>query len=155
MEAQTLDIPVTANVEFDVTVGEGADGWFTYNNADDSGLHFTVEALVDGSARSCEVVLTEKNAPDNAEPLTVNIKISQKSKGLIECVADMRRARCYFPYLKNANALNGLKNGAMEALVNIQDTRVAGSLSTIMGIEGNSSSVWATSVCPGTRFSWP
>ena len=48
----------------------------------------------------------------------------------------MRRARCYFPYLKNANALNGLKNGAMEALVNIQDTRVAGSLSTIMGIEG-------------------
>lgn len=67
----------------------------------------------------------------------------------------MRRARCYFPYLKNANALNGLKNGAMEALVNIQDTRVAGSLSTIMGIEGNSSSVWATSVCPGTRFSWP
>ena len=155
VEAQTLDIPVTANVEFDVTVGEGADGWFTYNNADDSGLHFTVEALVDGSARSCEVVLTEKNAPDNAEPLTVNIKISQKSKGLIECVADMRRARCYFPYLKNANALNGLKNGAMEALVNIQDTRVAGSLSTIMGIEGNSSSVWATSVCPGTRFSWP
>ena len=136
VEAQTLDIPVTANVEFDVTVGEGADGWFTYNNADDSGLHFTVEALVDGSARSCEVVLTEKNAPDNAEPLTVNIKISQKSKGLIECVADMRRARCYFPYLKNANALNGLKNGAMEALVNIQDTRVAGSLSTIMGIEG-------------------
>lgn len=136
VEAQTLDIPVTANVEFDVTVSEGATGWFTYNNADDSGLHFTVEALVDGSARSCEVVLTEKNAPDNAEPLTVNIKISQKSKGLIECVADMRRARCYFPYLKNANALNGLKNGAMEALVNIQDTRVAGSLSTIMGIEG-------------------
>ena len=80
VEAQTLDIPVTANVEFDVTVGEGADGWFTYNNADDSGLHFTVEALVDGSARSCEVVLTEKNAPDNAEPLTVNIKISQNAK---------------------------------------------------------------------------
>lgn len=36
VEAQTLDIPVTANVEFDVTVSEGATGWFTYNNADDS-----------------------------------------------------------------------------------------------------------------------
>lgn len=100
-------------------------------------------------------MLTEKNAPDNAEPLTVNIKISQKSKGLIECVADMRRARCYFPYLKNANALNGLKNGAMEALVNIQDTRVAGSLSTIMGIEGKFLLRLGDVVCPGTRFSWP
>lgn len=79
---------------------------------------------------------TLEGTADFVHPLTVNIKISQKSKGLIECVADMRRARCYFPYLKNANALNGLKNGAMEALVNIQDTRVAGSLSTIMGIEG-------------------
>ena len=51
VEAQTLDIPVTANVEFDVTVSEGATGWFTYNNADDSGLHFTVEALVNGAHR--------------------------------------------------------------------------------------------------------
>ena len=136
VEAQTLDIPVTANVEFDVTVGEGADGWFTFNNADDSGLHFTVETLVDGSARSCEVVLTEKNAPDNAKALTVNINITQKPKGLIECVADMRRSRCYFPFLKNGGALNGLKNGTMEALVNIQETRVSGSLSTIMGVEG-------------------
>lgn len=136
VDAQTLDIPVVANVAYDVTVGEGADGWFTYDNADESGLHFSVEALGDGAARSCEVVLTEKDAPDNAEPLTVGIKISQKTQGLIECVADMRRARCYFPYLKNADALNGLKNGAMEALVNIQETRVSGSLSTIMGIEG-------------------
>ena len=136
VEAQTLDIPVTANVEFDVTVSEGATGWFTYNNADDSGLHFTVEALVNGSARSCDVVLTEKNAPDNAEALAVNINITQKPKGLIECVADMRRSRCYFPFLKNGGALNSLKNGTMEALVNIQETRVSGSLSTIMGVEG-------------------
>ena len=136
VEAQTLDIPVTANVEFDVTVSEGATGWFTYNNADDSGLHFTVEALVNGSARSCDVVLTEKNAPDNSEALTVNINITQKPKGLIECVADMRRSRCYFPFLKNGGALNSLKNGTMEALVNIQETRVSGSLSTIMGVEG-------------------
>ena len=136
VEAQTLDIPVTANVEFDVTVSEGATGWFAYNNADDSGLHFTVEALVNGSARSCDVVLTEKNAPDNSEALTVNINITQKPKGLIECVADMRRSRCYFPFLKNGGALNSLKNGTMEALVNIQETRVSGSLSTIMGVEG-------------------
>lgn len=57
-----------------------------------------MEALVNGSARSCDVVLTEKNAPDNSEALTVNINITQKPKGLIECVADMRRSRCYFPF---------------------------------------------------------
>ena len=136
VEAQTLDIPVTANVEFDVTVSEGATGWFTYNNADDSGLHFTVEALVNGSARSCDVVLTEKNAPDNAEALAVNINITQKPKGLIECVADMRRSRCYFPTSMFAGKMNSLTELTFEALVNLQEERASGSLSSIMGIEG-------------------
>ena len=37
---------------------------------------------------------------------------------------------------RSGGALNSLKNGTMEALVNIQETRVSGSLSTIMGVEG-------------------
>lgn len=137
VEAQTLDIPVTTNLEFDVVLGESGNGWLTYNNYTDNALHFSVTALNDEAARECEVTLTEKNGPDNAEPCTLTIKITQKPKGLIEKVADMRKSRCYFSpqTLKNPDALNALKRGTMEALVNIQETRNAGSLSTIMGIE--------------------
>ena len=99
-------------------------------------LHFSVGALSGGSARECEVTLTEKNAPDNADPVKHVVRITQKTKGLIEKVADMRASRCYFATLSNAAALNNMKIGTMEALVNIQETRTAGSISTIMGVEG-------------------
>ena len=135
VEEQTLDIPVTANIEFDVALGESGDGWLTYKNYADGVLHFSVGALNGGSARECEVTLTEKNAPDNAEPVKHVVRITQKTKGLIEKVADMRASRCYFATLSNAAALNNLTAGTMEALVNIQETRTAGSISTIMGIE--------------------
>lgn len=137
VEAQTLAVPVTANVEFDVTVGEEGNGWLTYNDFSENNLHFTVAELGDSPMRKCTVTLTEKNAPDNAEPFEARINISQKPKGLIETVADMRRSRCYFQGTPvNASAISGLSAGTMEALVNIQETRTAGSLSTIMGVEG-------------------
>ena len=82
------------------------------------------------------MTLTEKNAPDNADPVKHVVRITQKTKGLIEKVADMRASRCYFATLSNAAALNNMKIGTMEALVNIQETRTAGSISTIMGVEG-------------------
>lgn len=136
VESQSIAIPVTNNVEFDVTVSEEGNGWVTFVDFSNNNLNLTISELGDAPARECTVTLTEKNAPDNAEPLTVQISISQKPKGLIECVADMRYSRCYFPFLNNASALNNMMSGTMEALVNIQETRISGSLSTIMGIEG-------------------
>lgn len=136
VEAQSIAVPVTANVEFDVTVGEEGNGWLTYNNYTDGNMAFTVAELGENPARECIVTLTEKNAADNAEPVKVQFTIAQKPKGLIECVADMRYSRCYFPYMTNASALNSMTAGTMEALVNIQEARKDGTLSTIMGIEG-------------------
>lgn len=135
-EAQKIDVPVTANVEFDVSPAPTGNGWLTCDGYSDGALHFTVEALSGVTARECAVTLTEKPAPDNAAPKTLVITLTQKPKGLIERVADMRKSRCYFPSLKNAAALNDIKSsGTMEALVNIQEARNTGSLSTIMGVE--------------------
>lgn len=135
-EAQKIDVPVTANVEFDVSPDASGNGWLTCDGYSDGALHISVEALGGVAARTCAVTLTEKPAPDNASPQTLVITLTQKPKGLIERVADMRKSRCYFPSLKNAAALNDIKSsGTMEALVNIQEARSTGSLSTIMGIE--------------------
>lgn len=137
VDEQKLEIPVTANIEFDVNLAESGNGWLTYDNYSDGVLHFSVAALEGSDARECVVTLTEKNAPDNAEPQTLQITVTQKPKGLIECVADMRKSRTYFESFKNSGALSNMKeSGTMEALVNIQDVRAAGSISTIMGIEG-------------------
>ncbi|MDE6779032.1 MAG: hypothetical protein K2J51_06165 [Alistipes sp.] len=136
VESQSIAIPVTANVEFDVTVGEEGNGWVTFVDFSNNNLNLTISELGESPARECTVTLTEKNPADNAEPLAVKISISQKPKGLIECVADMRHSRCYFTYVKNATPLNSLSSGTFEALVNIQEERTKGTLSTIMGIEG-------------------
>lgn len=135
-EAQELTIPVTTNVEFDVDVAESGNGWLTYNGYSEGALHLSVAELTDGVAREATVTLTEKNAPDNAEPQSCVITISQRPKGLIEWVADMRKSRCYFDRLNNGTALGYLTSGTLEALVNIQDVRNNGTLSTILGIEG-------------------
>lgn len=136
VEAQSIAVPVTANVEFDVTLGEEGNGWLTYDNYAEGNMTFTVTELGENPARSCTVTLTEKNGPENADPVTVSLTISQKPKGLIECVADMRYARCYFSYMTNATPLNQMQAGTLEALVNIQEARKDGTLSTIMGVEG-------------------
>lgn len=138
VESQSIIVPVTTNVEFDVAVSEEGDGWVTFVDYAENNLNFTIAELGDSPARTCTVTLTEKNAPDNAEPVQARIEISQKPKGLIECVADMRKSRCYFmtSTLQNASALNNLEAGTLEALVNIQEARTKGTLSTVMGVEG-------------------
>lgn len=137
IEASTLAIPVVANVEFDVTISEEGNGWLSFDNYTEGTLALTVEALGENPARSCTVTLTEKNAPDNADPVVVSFKVTQKPRGLIDWVADMRKSRCYFyNTVSNPTPINSLYNGTFEALVNIQDARTNGTLSTIMGIEG-------------------
>lgn len=138
VDAQTLEVPVQrSNYEFEVAVAEAGQGWLSFKEFTGGKLLFAVEALGSAPARQCEVTLTEKNAPDNAEPQKMILRVTQKPKGLIECVADMRQSRCYFSTLKTPQALKDMKAaGTMEALVNIKEARTAGTLSTIFGIEG-------------------
>lgn len=60
VKGSTIEIPVTANVRFDVTLSESAGDWFKYNSFADGKLKFTYQDLPEGTIRSCTATLTEK-----------------------------------------------------------------------------------------------
>lgn len=131
----TLEIPVAANVAFDVTLSESAGTWFAYNGFTDSKLKFTYQDLPEGTIRSCTATLTEKKPAAGAQPLTVLLMFSQKPKGVITTAVNMTGTRAW-PAWNDPAPVTNMKAFTLEALVNPTVVRYSGSLSTIMGIEG-------------------
>ena len=131
----TLEIPVAANVAFDVTLSESAGTWFAYSGFTDSKLKFTYQDLPEGTIRSCTATLTEKKPAAGARPLTVVLMFSQKPKGVITTAVNMTGTRAW-PAWNDPAPVTNMKALTLEALVNPTVVRYNGSLSTIMGIEG-------------------
>ena len=131
----TLEIPVAANVAFDVTLSESAGTWFAYNGFTDGKLKFTYQDLPEGTIRSCTATLTEKKPAAGAQPLTVLLMFSQKPKGVITTAVNMTGTRAW-PAWNDPAPVTNMKAFTLEALVNPTVVRYSGSLSTIMGIEG-------------------
>lgn len=131
----TLEIPVAANVAFDVTLSESAGTWFAYNGFTDGKLKFTYQDLPEGTIRSCTATLTEKEPAAGAQPLTVVLMFSQKPKGVITTAVNMTGTRAW-PAWNDPAPVTNMKAFTLEALVNPTVVRYNGSLSTIMGIEG-------------------
>ena len=131
----TLEIPVAANVAFDVTLSESAGTWFAYSGFTDGKLKFTYQDLPEGTIRSCTATLTEKKPAAGAQPLTVVLMFSQKPKGMITTAVNMTGTRAW-PAWNDPAPVTNMKAFTLEALVNPTVSRYSGSLSTIMGIEG-------------------
>lgn len=131
----TLEVPVAANVEFDVRLSESAGTWFSYSGMVDNKLKFTYQDLPEGTIRSCTATLTEKNPAEGTQPLTVVLMFSQKTKGMISTAVNMTGTRAWPAWTDPAPVTN-MKAFTLEALVNPTVNRTSGSLSTIMGIEG-------------------
>ena len=131
----TLEIPVAANVAFDVTLSESAGTWFAYSVFTDGKLKFTYQDLPEGTIRSCTATLTEKKPAAGAQPLTVLLMFSQKPKGVITTAVNMTGTRAW-PAWNDPAPVTNMKAFTLEALVNPTVVRYSGSLSTIMGIEG-------------------
>lgn len=131
----TLEIPVAANVAFDVTLSESAGTWFAYSGFTDGKLKFTYQDLPEGTIRSCTATLTEKEPAAGAQPLTVVLMFSQKPKGVITTAVNMTGTRAW-PAWNDPAPVTNMKALTLEALVNPTVVRYSGSLSTIMGIEG-------------------
>ena len=131
----TLEIPVAANVAFDVTLSESAGTWFAYSGFTDGKLKFTYQDLPEGTIRSCTATLTEKKPAAGAQPLTVLLMFSQKPKGVITTAVNMKGTRAW-PAWNDPAPVTNMKAFTLEALVNPTVVRYSGSLSTIMGIEG-------------------
>lgn len=130
-----LEIPVKANVAFDVKLSESAGTWFAYNGFTDGKLKFTYQDLPEGTIRSCTATLTEKEPAAGAQPLTVVLMFSQKPKGVITTAVNMKGTRAW-PAWNDPAPVTNMKALTLEALVNPTVVRYSGSLSTIMGIEG-------------------
>lgn len=130
-----LEIPVKANVAFDVKLSESAGTWFAYNGFTDGKLKFTYQDLPEGTIRSCTATLTEKEPAAGAQPLTVVLMFSQKPKGVITTAVNMKGTRAW-PAWNDPAPVTNMKALTLEALVNPTVVRSSGSLSTIMGIEG-------------------
>ncbi len=130
-----LEIPVKANVAFDVTLSESAGTWFAYSGFTDGKLKFTYQDLPEGTIRSCTATLTEKKPAAGAQPLTVLLMFSQKPKGVITTAVNMTGTRAW-PAWNDPAPVTNMKAFTLEALVNPTVVRYSGSLSTIMGIEG-------------------
>lgn len=131
----TLEIPVAANVAFDVTLSESAGTWFAYSGFTDGKLKFTYQDLPEGTIRSCTATLTEKKPAAGAQPLTVLLMFSQKPKGVITTAVNMTGTRAW-PAWNDPAPVTNMKAFTLEALVNPTVVRYNGGLSTIMGIEG-------------------
>ena len=131
----TLEIPVAANVAFDVTLSESAGTWFAYSGFTDGKLKFMYQDLPEGTIRSCTATLTEKKPAAGAQPLTVLLMFSQKPKGVITTAVNMTGTRAW-PAWNDPAPVTNMKAFTLEALVNPTVVRYSGSLSTIMGIEG-------------------
>ena len=131
----TLEIPVAANVAFDVTLSESAGTWFAYSGFTDGKLKFTYQDLPEGTIRSCTATLTEKKPAAGAQPLTVLLMFSQKPKGVITTAVNMTGTRAW-PAWNDPAPVTNMKAFTLEALVNPTVVRYSGSLSTIIGIEG-------------------
>lgn len=135
VKGSTIEIPVTANVGFDVTLSESAGDWFKYNSFADGKLKFTYQDLPEGTIRSCTATLTEKEPAAGTQPLTVVLMFSQKTKGMISTAVNMTGTRAWPAWTDPAPVTN-MSAFTLEALVNPTVSRTSGSLSTIMGIEG-------------------
>lgn len=133
LEATSLEIPVTTNVEYDLAV-EG--DWLTYVGNEEGVLKFTMSAATE--KREATITMTEKSPLEGVEPVVVTVLVVQKDGALVTSAINMANARLFPDTWKNADPLNGLNTLTIEALVRPDtfDKGGSGTLSTIMGIEG-------------------
>ena len=134
VEGETIYIPVTANVEYSITM-EGAEGWLTYGEATEQGVPFTAAAL-HGGKRAAEVTLVQTDAVEGETPLTCSFTITQVD-ALITWAAEMTGNRLFPKWDGAAGGIGTCSQFTLETLVRFDNfDKSSGSIFTIMGIEG-------------------
>ena len=132
VEGETVEIPVTVNVEYSITVSAEGNGWLTAEKTD-AGIKIKAEALTDGK-RSATVTLAQTDAKEGEEPLNRVLTITQVSS-LISWAADMTGNRLFPKWESTTVSKLGVATAlTLEAMVNIDEFHKE--INTIMGIEG-------------------
>ena len=133
VEGETLEIPVTVNVEYSITVSAEGNGWLTAEKTD-AGIKVKAEALTD-KKRSATITLAQTDAKEGEEPLNRVLTITQVSS-LISWAADMTGNRLFPKWDGTAEKLGYASAVTLEAMINIDEFNQNG-ISTVMGIEGD------------------
>lgn len=121
----TVDIPVSANIEYGVTISESGAGWLTYAGKVEDKERFTVTAT--DASRQARITFTEKDGI-----FTKTVDIIQQAKGQISIAANMKNSRAW-PAWTDPTPVSGMETCTIEALVNGANWN--NNVSTILGIE--------------------
>ena len=129
--AGTLEIPVKANVEYEITYGEGSD-WLTGHKTEGNVEKWNYTAFTEeGKQRTASIIFTEKNPADGAEPIVATVSVRQSN---LKYAINIANARIASPETwPNADVMKVGKVFTVEMLA-----RHTGSLSTLgylFGIE--------------------
>lgn len=133
VEGETIEIPVTVNVDYSLTVSAEGNGWLTAEKTD-AGIKVTATALKEGK-RSATITLAQTDAKEGEEPLEVVLTVTQVS-ALITWAADMTGNRLFPKWDGTADKLGYASALTLEALINVDEFNRNG-ISTVMGIEGD------------------
>ncbi|MCM1503042.1 MAG: hypothetical protein NC115_10305 [Bacteroidales bacterium] len=153
LEGGNVEIKVDANIEYSVSVKatEGAE-WLKYNGKKNGVETFSASSIAEGK-RYSTVTFTEKNPIEGVEPLVVTVSVRQTPPALITSAVDFTKARAYPVWSQDAlTTLSSIRNCSFEALVRADDFKTSGSLSTIMGREGEYLLRIGDSGIPSNRF---
>lgn len=123
LEGGMIEIPVTANVAYEVKTSAG---WITYSGKQGDVEHFMIERS--DSRREGTITFTGGST-------SLVVKVTQKKQPLIMWVADMQGNWAGPTEWKNPAVLNNLSQFTFEATVNFSSFRSGTGISTIMGIE--------------------
>ena len=133
VEGETIEIPVTVNVEYSITVSAEGNGWLTAEKTD-AGIKVKAEALTE-SKRTATITLAQTDAKEGEEALKRVLTVTQV-KALISWAADMKGNRLFPKWDGTAEKLGYASAVTLEAMINIDEFNKNG-ISTVMGIEGD------------------
>lgn len=130
LEGGDFEIPVTANIEYEIDLSD-ASGITHVGTAADNVEKFNAAAVSDRTTYNIVFKPVASSVPEVKVPVTL------KKSALINYVANMKKHYAYPKTWNNADALNNLSKFTIEMLVNVQEWKTGNSISTLLGIENH------------------
>lgn len=126
MEASTIDIPIRSNVEYEIQIEDDAKSWLTHKGKSGETEQFAIAAA--DVRRSTTILFV-------SEAKSIEVFVMQKPDAIINFAPYYGTNRAW-PAWNDPTPVTDMTAFTLEALVNPTEAKRAGSLSTIMGIEG-------------------
>ncbi len=128
------EIPVTANIEYEISISQDASSWLSYVRKDgDKEIFSAGEA---DAKRTGRITFSEKAAPEGEEPVSFVVEVVQKGPALVTMSGDFSSSRAYAPSWNNAEVLTGMEAFTVEGLICLDSTPAEGSYYSVFGING-------------------